>query len=312
MKKTLLVPLVSFALVFGAFTQIAFAATLTVDPVGCDVSGIPSYCTIQAAVDAATDGDVINVAPGTYTESVNLTHAVTLHGASKVSTFIVGQVTVATSSVSVSGFDITNPAGDFGILISHVGSVTVSDNNIHDVGTTADGTNKYGVWFQSSGSNDVSDITISNNTISAIGSATNAKSSGGIGIGDSSSHMNITSGLSITGNTISNVNSSTKGAYGILLNLGAASDHVADTASITGASITDNNISGLTGGWEHGIGLETDTPNAIVTGNIIHDLSAGADVEAVHFEKTRAHQPSRFQEQLSTVKRSQTPILRFL
>jgi hypothetical protein len=88
----------------------------------------------------------------------------------------------------------------------------------------------------------------------------------------------------ITGNIISNVNSY-KGAYGILLNVGASSAHAADISSVSDASITGNDISGLTGGWEHAVGLETDTPNAQVTGNTIHALTAGSDVEAVHFEK---------------------------
>jgi len=56
-----------------AFAAPVLAATLRVNNgVACsDLTGNP-YCTIQAAVDAAGDGDVIHVYPGTYDESVDL------------------------------------------------------------------------------------------------------------------------------------------------------------------------------------------------------------------------------------------------
>jgi cysteine-rich repeat protein len=55
-------------------TQCSFAhdgATLYVGSCGA-----PSYATIQAAVDAASDGDVITVCAGTYTDPVQVTHQV--------------------------------------------------------------------------------------------------------------------------------------------------------------------------------------------------------------------------------------------
>lgn len=60
----------------------AFAATLVVDGgVGCDDSdGDPFYCTIQAAIDAASNGDIITVAAGTYTELVTVNKEVTITG----------------------------------------------------------------------------------------------------------------------------------------------------------------------------------------------------------------------------------------
>ncbi len=65
-----LLPLVStLALMLPLLLALASpvsAATITVCASGCD------YTTIQAAVDAANDGDVIDVYPGTYNESVDL------------------------------------------------------------------------------------------------------------------------------------------------------------------------------------------------------------------------------------------------
>jgi hypothetical protein len=244
--------------------------------------GWDAFATIQEGIDAVASAGTVHVAAGTYTESPSLNKAVNLAGADKTSTFVVGKITVNAASSSISGFDLSNPTGDMAVLIKHVGSVSVTGNNIHDVSLT--GSNDYGVWFQSSGTTDVSDITVSDNTISNIGSGSNAKTSAAIGLGDSSSHMSI-SGLQIEDNVISNIKSSTKGAYGILLNLGASSSLTADTAAVNGASITGNDISGLSGGWEHAIGLETNTPNAVVTGNIVHDLAPVSDIAAVRFEK---------------------------
>src|SRR6185312_11512567 len=58
------------------------AATLQVNNgPGCsDAMGTP-YCTIQAAVNAASPGDIINVAAGTYSELVTVNKALTLTGA---------------------------------------------------------------------------------------------------------------------------------------------------------------------------------------------------------------------------------------
>ena len=68
-----LLPLVSIlALILPLLFALAApvsAATLTVCPAGPPACG---YATIQAAVNAAGDGDTINVYPGTYNESVNL------------------------------------------------------------------------------------------------------------------------------------------------------------------------------------------------------------------------------------------------
>ncbi len=65
-----LIPLVTtLALIVPLLLALAApvsAATITVCASGCD------YTTIQAAVDAANDGDVIDVYPGTYNESVDL------------------------------------------------------------------------------------------------------------------------------------------------------------------------------------------------------------------------------------------------
>ena len=78
--KTLRITLTAVMLVtgltlLGGPVPVARADTLTVNnTIACnDTTGSPAYCTIQAAVDAASAGDTISVAAGTYTEGITLT-----------------------------------------------------------------------------------------------------------------------------------------------------------------------------------------------------------------------------------------------
>ena len=66
------------------------------------------HATIQSAIDAASEGDVIEIAAGTYSESLDLTKAVTLRGAG------VGQTVI--TPVSGSGIDIVGDLGTDSIV----------------------------------------------------------------------------------------------------------------------------------------------------------------------------------------------------
>jgi pectin methylesterase-like acyl-CoA thioesterase len=68
-----LVAVVMVAALVIAMPPASAATTLFVDgSAGCDdTGGIPFYCTIQAAIDDAIDGDTISIAAGTYTGSGN-------------------------------------------------------------------------------------------------------------------------------------------------------------------------------------------------------------------------------------------------
>ena len=117
----------------------------------------------------------------------------------------------------------------------------------------------------------VDSITITGNTVSFVAGGP-SKSADGIAVGWSSGALNITN-LLIQGNTISNITSDTSawpaghGAYGILINHGTGI-----TGKTVAPQVLNNNISNLTGLWAHGIGLEGNTPNALVQGNVIDNL----------------------------------------
>lgn len=103
--------------------------TPTAKPVTNANSGL-GYCTIQAAIDDATAGDVISVAAGTYVENVVVNKSVELAGAGAGSTIVVP---------AVSNPNPCTGSSMCGGLASNVILVEASDVKIHDL--TVDGDN---------------------------------------------------------------------------------------------------------------------------------------------------------------------------
>ena len=252
------------------------------------VLSMNTFYTIQDAVNAASSGDTINVGAGTYTENVTISKSLSLQGSTGAN--LTGYVTITSDNVTVKGMNITNPSGNFGIVATDHSNLTVSNNTIHDIGTSLTEGSAQAVAVISSAA-DVSTINIENNTISNIGNTNmvHAGSAGssakGVYLGNSTG-AKITSNVIISGNTINNVYASTAdwirgggggaGAYGLLVN-----------HKTTGLQVINNTIGTLEGLWAHAIGLEKDTPNAVVTGNTITGLTdhkGGTDKVAVFFE----------------------------
>jgi nitrous oxidase accessory protein NosD len=122
----------------GAFA--AHAATLCVNPGG--TSGCKS--TISAAVAAASPGDTILVAPGTYKEDVVITQSVALLGSYRASIidatglangiFVNGMSAppkIGISNVTISGFTVRN-ANFEGILVANATDVLLTGNLVTD------------------------------------------------------------------------------------------------------------------------------------------------------------------------------------
>ncbi len=133
-------------LVFGA-CQTAVAATVCVNPTGA--SGCQS--TISKAVSAASSGDTIQVAAGTYKEDVVIKMPLSLIGAGSASTiidatglangiFVDGPDAPGLNNVVISGFTVEN-ANFAGILVETASSVTIWNNQIlkNDVGLNVSG-----------------------------------------------------------------------------------------------------------------------------------------------------------------------------
>ncbi len=145
-----------------------------------------NYPTIQKAIDNATAGDTINVAAGTYDESVVVSKALNINGAGWETTTINGTGTgdavhVSADWVNISGFTITNGGGvvgDAGIEIAgdncRIENNNVSDNNLDGIypyaghsciiqnNTCKD--NRYGMWIRSSTDNLIENNTLEDNS----------------------------------------------------------------------------------------------------------------------------------------------------
>lgn len=102
----------------GSFWMLVSSAESTVISVPGD------YPTIQAAVNAASPGDKIEVETGVWKENIKLNKTVTLVAKEKFSTIIHAEnpgrsvVTITANNVQVIGFTIAILAGSIAVLIS--------------------------------------------------------------------------------------------------------------------------------------------------------------------------------------------------
>lgn len=270
----------------------AFAAEL--NTVGTDKSIIKELSSgkfivrtgmkIQTTVNVAAAGDTIDIA-GEFTETpVSLNKALTLDG-NKVAK-LVGQIEITADDVTVTGMEVTNPGGTFGIQVKDASDVVISDNFVHHVGKSVGGSAQ-AIYVYRSSTAGMSNIEITNNDIDNVGHSGNTSSTKGIYVGDSSATFPLNNVL-ISGNRITNVmSSSSQGTYGISVNYGVSGGGV-----VTGLDISNNEIDGLTAKWVHGIGLETNTVNASVTGNTISNLEADINDEIAVFFQSNPSAPS--------------------
>ena len=109
------------------------AATDRYDPVQINVKVPGDFRSIQDAIDAAQDGDIIQVGPGVYSETLKIVNkSLTLKGSGRDTTIINGRnqnqlptVFIDTGNVDISGFTIRN--GNWGVDINDSTSSSVSD-----------------------------------------------------------------------------------------------------------------------------------------------------------------------------------------
>lgn len=202
----------------------------------CEVAGPDcTYTSIQDAIDAASTGDTVKVAPGTYTGDITINKDITVM-TPHTDGVIAGQVTIpaAGSGATLKGFTVQTTGKSYSVGISNADNVTIDNNTINH--------------------------TSFNGSAKAIY----------VGDGDNS-------GIAITHNYISTITSTMGGAYGILVN----------KKNFSNLTISNNYVKTLTGVWTHAIGLEGNTPNAVVANNHVSGLSTyggGTDIFAVHFE----------------------------
>jgi hypothetical protein len=250
---------------------------------------------IQAAIDAATAGDTINIAAGTYTENLTINKALTLNGAQdgvSVSgrtkgganeSTVVGEISLANvSNVNIDGFTLKNP-GALRLLYLNasngttpVSNVKIANNFVTEVGSPTLCDNVHVIFLNRGPDN----VTIEGNHLSNLRSG---RSISAISLLDTVS-TNSSENVVIRNNVFDDIASvattcsapSPRGAYGIISNNAAGSPSL---------RVLGNTFSNFNGSWTHAVGLEGPTQNAVVLDNTFSNLSAvGADKSAVFFE----------------------------
>ena len=277
-------------------------ATLTTGALRAATCDVPTaaYPTIQSAVDDPACS-TINVAPGLYAENVNITRSLTLNGAQAgqpLATRLSGGpgestiagadpagsvpvITINAPSVTVDGFTIRNSVtanAAIGIDIKGISNDALIRYNIFDGINTLEA-GPAGIAqaiFLESGPLKVE---IAHNQIQNVSGAQAARA---IFIGDGAA-ANPTDIVYIHDNMITGITSTIGGAYGLL---------VATTAEVSAIHFAFNDLSNIEGGaLVHGVGLESDTPGALVHNNNFTNLIGPAtDNVAVWF----ANNPSTF------------------
>jgi parallel beta-helix repeat protein len=239
-------PLKIIGLVFGIMLFLT-------GPAFGDIIKVPvDHPSIQQAIDAASWGDTVSVAPGTYNETIELKAGVTVQGSGANVTILDGQgqsalqVVKGANSSMISGFTITR--GNYGIKC-YKASPKIQDNTI-----TGNGEGIY---------NEKSSPMITNNLISGNGSW-------GID-NDSFSYPTIVRNT-ISDNTAGGIfcfeYSSPMIAFNQISNNGGEGIHCEVHSSPT---ITNNIIYG------HGIGIDNEQSSPMVTNNVITNNDYGID-----------------------------------
>ena len=156
-----------FGLLAILLLSISFLAQLPPRARAATVRQVPSdeYPTIQAAVNVADPGDIIEVSPGVYNESVIVETALTIIGQDKSTTIVDGSgggyaFWLGTDGVTIRGFTMRD-CSNYGVIAYYSGGHTIDDNIFLN--------NAYGVYLSNSPSaNYVVNNTLLNNDLIGI------------------------------------------------------------------------------------------------------------------------------------------------
>jgi hypothetical protein len=274
----MLLPVMTVHIV-GAATINVNGATGT-DSATCGASGSPCKTISYAVTTRAGNGDAVNVAAGTYTESVTITKPVTITGAGQNATKIDGgnanQVLHINTGANVAIHKVTvqNGSGGPGGGIYNGGTLVLTDALV----ATNTGTASGGGFFNDGGATlNLKTVAISGNkaktgagiyndgavTLDTVTINGNAASESGGGIYNNQGALTIT-------NSVINGNSATNPGLG---------GGIYNTTATAKTTIATTTISGNTA--KFGGGIANDTNGAVkvdqstINGNTVTDIGGG-------------------------------------
>jgi hypothetical protein len=220
------------------------AATLTVCPSGPPACG---YARIQDAVNAASPGDTISVATGTYTETVGISTSLTLVGTGAGSTIIDGHGsgTVVTvnlgATVAISAVTVQNGFSATGGGIANGGTLTLTDSIV---------SSNTGVGIANTGGTlTLTDSTVSSNSSTQGGSGGGIENNGGT--------------LTLSGSTVSGNSAPSGDGSGIYIYLG--------TVTLIDSTVSGNGARGGYGGVYVSLGTVA-LIDSTVSGNTVSGI----------------------------------------
>ncbi|MCL6579097.1 MAG: DUF2341 domain-containing protein, partial [Candidatus Bathyarchaeota archaeon] len=259
------------------------------------IAGEAYYSTIQAAINAASNGSVITVCPGTYTENVKVNKTVTIDGYSAtISDTIVKAITTGNDAFEVTKNssvikDLTVKDSRYGIYLNgNVYYTTISNvnfsgnaraiylynncrnNTINNVNITTTASNAYGVYIDSNSHfNSLANANILLTGSSSHAIALTSSSNNTINGNNATTYSTSSCGVSLhysSNNNIVNNSIKTNGSnsHGIYLYNGCSRNVInLNTVNVTGSG--SNGISGYYGA--------SDRNN--ITNNIVQKAEKG-------------------------------------
>lgn len=266
------------------------------------------HATINAAIGAAVDGDVIRVAPGTYTEGVDfLGKAITLESTSgPASTTIVGAGNIVVKAQGASGFVLRGftlrDGGSIG-LTDHIGAIDARNTSgLVENNRVVDNQACSAAGIAASGTVVIQHNVFANNTMECTGGGLIApvELEGDVvfannlvtGNGMANGAVGVNGNASVTGNVIAGNRSFNGGGVYVFLgaptiannlitgNISGSSAGGGVLVDGAGATIVNNTIVGNAAPRGSAIGIEPGATPAVVRNNIMSGTSALIDCAA--------------------------------
>ncbi|HET9188735.1 MAG TPA: fibronectin type III domain-containing protein, partial [Acidothermaceae bacterium] len=298
----------------------AAASIIYVGGQGCSDSGAGTqsqpYCTISKAAAVATAGAVVQVATGTYQESVSLKKSgspgspITFTAAAGAAPVVTGGShgfsLGAISYVTINGFTVTKTTSS-GIYLSGSSNVTISNNHVSYAGLPASGATAAGIQLSKVTDSLVSANIVDHNTVAGIyltNGTTGVTVDSNVASWNAFGYVRNAPGIDVrtAGNTITRNVSHDNEDSGLQFYPGANNNLVAGNLSyhnkgFTSVVLTNCNHpkTGATAGCitgDHGIDDLNVTGNRIIGNSVYDNVTAGINVEGTSGNFTIANNVS--------------------